>query len=291
MEYLSPGQIRNRSEPCRVQLEVLLGSKAIVGKPNARQWRFLRDAVERLLSGHRASEFDAIPPVRAAQLKFEVEDKLRRFYLRPGQPQHFVFSLVHQSELGLYGIDDAGAYPDLAGYCVLLRDLSEDHIGELDAPRQDGAAYLEKVVASCMDAEFEAYSALPEVKLEGVRRWFSLDGPAYREIATLVTRHQRRGWVISNPLNPSTKRLLGMSVKRIAGGEARVATTEYWYLRWWGTKERSYVYPYRETNRQLYSLRKEPGGWRVFDNLRPPPRSSAPSRWRSKRRKPRGSSA
>lgn len=187
-----------------------------------------------------------------------------------------------------FGITDGEAYPNLAGYCALVRDLSEDHIGEGQPPREDLPLYLEKVIASCMDAEFNAYAALPEIRLEEVARWFSVDGPAYREIANLVTRHQRRGWVISNRNNPSNKRLLGVKVKRIEENDAEVATTEYWYLRWWDTKDKSYVYPYRETNRQLYFLRKEPGGWRVFQNLRPAPRSSVPSRWAEKREKTGG---
>jgi hypothetical protein len=73
----------------------------MAGKPKARQWRFFRDAVERLLSGDHFSEFDTVPRVQAAQLKFEVEDKLRRFYLRPGRAPEFVFTLARQSELGL----------------------------------------------------------------------------------------------------------------------------------------------------------------------------------------------
>ncbi len=288
MEYLSPDQIRARSAGCRAEMETLLAARAVAGKPKARQWRFFRDALEALLSGGHSSEFDTIPRVQAAQLKFEVEDKLRRFYLRPGRAPEFVFTLARQSELGLYGLEDGCKYPELAGYCLLVRDLSEDGIGEAPGKREDTAPYLEKVVAACIDAEFAAYAALPEIRLDEVERWFRADGPAYRDIRNLVTRRQRRGWVISNAMNPSTKRLLGVKVKKADGSEATVATSEYWYLRWWGNRENTYVYPYRETNHQLYVLRKDPDGWRVCENLRPPPRSSAPSRWRSKREKPSG---
>ena len=119
-----------------------------------------------------------------------------------------------------------------------------------------------------------------------VSRWFCAGGPAHREILNLVTCHRQRRWVISNPMNPSTKRMLGIKVKRTDGNEAIVRITKHWYLSWWGTRERTYMYPYRETNRPLYVLRKEPSGWRVFENLRPSPRSSAPRRWRLKRKKP-----
>lgn len=76
----------------------------------------------------------------------------------------------------------------------------------------------------------------------------------------------------------STKRLIDIRVKTIDAGEAIVHTTEYRYLRWWDTKKLSYVYPYRETNRQTYIVKQENGTWKVFQNLRPSPRSSAPNR-------------
>jgi hypothetical protein len=284
VEYLSPDRVSGRSERCMAELEAILAVKALAGKPKSRQWRFFRDAVGRLLSGNGSSEFDDLSRVHAAQFKFEVEDKLRRFYLRPGRPPEFVFPLVHESELSAYGIEETGSYPRLAGYCVLVRDLGAERVGVSTPATEDVEPYLESVVSACVDAEFAAYAALPEIRLDEVARWFCGGSPAYREIANLVTRHSQRGWVISNPLNPSTKRLLTVKVKQVAKGEAVVATTEYWYLRWWGSKEKSYVYPYRETNHQLYVLHREQDGWRVYENLRPPPRSSAPSRWHQKRR-------
>ena len=40
-----------------------------------------------------------------------------------------------------------------------------------------------------------------------------------------------------------------------------------------------YTYPYRETNRQSYVLKKDRDGWKVFENLRPLPRTYIPYRW------------
>ena len=285
MEYLSPDRVRGRSGRCTAELERMLAAKALAGKPKARQGRFSRDAVARLLSGNNPSEFDALSRVQAAQLKFEVEDKLRRFYVRPGRSLEFVFTLVHESELPTYGMKDTDAYPRLAGYCVLVRDLGEEIVGVIENVTENVQPYLEKVVSACVDAKFGAYAAPPEIRLDEVARWFCDHSPAYPEIENVVTRHSQRGWAISNPLNPSTKRLLALKVKRAANGEAVVSTTEYWYLRWWGTREGSYVYPYRETNHQLYILHREPGNRRVYQNLRPPPRSSVPSRWHQKRRR------
>lgn len=285
MEYLSAEEIRGRSEACRAEMERLFSTKAIVGKPSARQWRFFSDAVKRLLEGNSSSEFDALSKVQAAQLKFEVEDKLRRFYLRSGHTPNLVFALAHESEIASYGIQERDPYPKLAGYSVLVRDLTQDRIGETSASPEDLSLYLETVVTGSIDAEFAAYAALPEIRLEEVGRYFCAGSPAYREIANLVARHRQRGWVISNPMNPSTKRLLDIKVRRVGDSEAMVSTKEYWYLRWWTTREKSYVYPYRETNRQLYVLHRQGDVWRVFQNLRPPPRSSVPGRWRSKRPK------
>ncbi|MGD0873351.1 MAG: hypothetical protein ABSB88_27715, partial [Bryobacteraceae bacterium] len=197
MEYLALDQVRERVAACRAELEALLGVKALAGKPKARQWRFLRDAAECLWSGIARPEFEKLSNSGVAQLKFEAEDRLRRFYLRPGRSPRFVFTLVHQSELGLYSVSDDGAYPSLAGYCLLVRDLSVEQVGERTSVPDALAPYLEKVVTAGIDAEFEAYAALPEIRVERVGRWFVANGPAYCEIVNLVTRHQQRGWVIS----------------------------------------------------------------------------------------------
>lgn len=160
MEYLSPDRVSGRSEKCMAELETILAVKALAGKPKSRQWRFFRDAVGRFLSGNGSSEFDGISPVHAAQLKFEVEDKLRRFYLRSGRLPGFVFTLVHESELSAYGIEETSAYPRLAGYCVLVRDLGDERVGVSAAATEDVQPYLEKVVSACADAEFAASSKI-----------------------------------------------------------------------------------------------------------------------------------
>jgi hypothetical protein len=134
------------------------------------------------------------------------------------------------------------------------------------------------LVMECMDTEFRAYMALPDVKTDELEKWFINGSPAYKEIVNLLNRHRDKGWVLTNPLNPSTKRLMRIVVKKMDAAEAIVHSTEYWYLRWWNTREGSYAYPYRETNRQIYILKKASGTWKVYENLRPPPRSSAPHR-------------
>lgn len=275
-EFLSHAEIVARAEEIRVALGSLMLQKALVGKPSAEQWGFFEACGERLFSPEIPSEFDQVRPSRSAQLKFEVEDKLRRYYNHPGKFVDYVFSLAHKGKLPGKRLL-APEYPNLAGYCLLVRAVREDYIAR-EGMREDIQPLIEKVVSQCVDAEFAAYAALPEIKTDEVNRWFWIDGPAYREILNLLVRHKERGWVLSNNLNPSTKRLIDIRIKTVDAGEATVHTTEYWYLRWWDTKKLSYVYPYRETNRQTYILKQENGTWKIFQNLRPSPRSSAPNR-------------
>ena len=242
-------------------------SKAIVGKSKSKQGQFFIANLQRLLSPETGSVFDDLPAVQAAQFKFEVEDKLRRFYLRPGGPADFVFTMAHKSRLSDYGIDETEHYPVLAGYCLLVRDLSREQIQSIEGSLENLNVYLERVVAESIDAEFRAYMGLPEIYTEELQRWFIPDSPAFNEILNLLTRHHKRGWVISNPLNPSTKRFLSVKVKRIEGDTAFINTLEYWYLRWWDQSNDEYTYPYRETNRQSYVLKKDRDGWKVFENL------------------------
>lgn len=70
----------------------------------------------------------------------------------------------------------------------------------------------------------------------------------------------------------------GLTEKDIMKKEIFVSTTEYWYLRWWDTKKNSYAFPYRETSRQQYVLRKDNGIWKVYETIRPSPRTSIPHR-------------
>jgi len=148
----------------------------------------------------------------------------------------------------------------------------------------DHKNYIERIIAEAVDAEFQAYQRLPDVNPNLLYPWFYPESPAIKEILNLLHRHHQRGWVISNYMNPSTKRLMKIKVKTIALDEAVVSTMEYWYLRWWDLNKISYVYPYRETNRQLYILKKESDRWKVFENQRPAPRTSVPHR-RMNRRK------
>ena len=73
-------------------------------------------------------------PQQLAQFKFEVEDKLRRFYLRHGSPVDFVFSLVHRRDALRHRLVMDPHYPAIAGYYLLVRDRRDDAGAEYGKP-------------------------------------------------------------------------------------------------------------------------------------------------------------
>jgi len=278
MEYLEIREILSLREDIEGFFSTLLSAKVLVAKPKAAQWRFLRCCFDRLFMPGGATEFDMISKPRSAQLKFELENKLKWFYLSPGKSLKYALSMIHKSRLSIYGFDQNENYPDLAGYCLLIRKINED----ASCPQPDDIpelkSYLERVVIEGADAEFRAYSSLPEIREEELYTWFHPQGPAIKEILLILHRHSIKGRVINNPFNPSSKRIIRFKVDRIGKEECLVRTTEYWYLRWWNTHQQDWDYPYRETNIQKYVLKKHDGKWKIFQNLRPAPRTSAPLR-------------
>ena len=278
MEFLTLEQLRGWIGEIRAAFDALMENQTLAVRKHARQWQFFRLCLERTL-GASPGAWSMDRPQQLAQLKFEVEDKLRRFYLRHGRPVDFVFALVHRRDALRDRLVVDPQYPHTAGYYLLVRDRRDS--GEAAySTLADSRAYLERVIASCIDAEFNAYQELPDIDEAPLLRWFRREGGAYRDLVHTLTQLKRRGWVLTNPCNPSTKRLLAIEVKEIRGNEAVVRTTEYWYLRWWSTIEQKYRYPYRETNRHTYILVKTSDGWRVEENIHPAPRSSTPHRQR-----------
>ena len=284
MEYMPLPDIRSAREEIREAFERLMAVKMLIVRPASRQWHFLRSCADVLLDDRESAKtkewLSGLTPVRAAQYKFEVENKLRRFYQRPGEKHAFVFTLAHMGRLHWYGLDERN-YPGISGYCLLVRDMSRPGAGMQSVVGPELVAYLEKVVAGAIAAEFNAYAGLPEIDFVGLEPWFIRDSPAWFQVTNVVTGCRGRGWRLDNPMNPSTCRLLSVVIKKISGNDAEVATREYWYLRWWDSHRKKYAYPYRETNSQLYILnRTGPDAWKIFQNLRPAPRSSQPLRWK-----------
>jgi len=278
MTILLPLEAIARAAEIRVELAALLANKAFAGRPGAAQWRFLTACVERLLDRDTPSEFDTLPTGRAAQLKFEADDRLQRFYGAKGSPVKFTFQLLHQRDLARFHPTTRDDYPLLAGYTVLIRD--DPGQGAPLSPH-DLKEYLASVVADALAAEFAAYRAVPHFDPDALTSRFDPDGSAWAVVKQVAVGCGDRGWVLDQPAtNPSFYRLVDVRVRDVTDQRAVATTHEFWYLRWWDLRKADWAYVYRETNRQTYILTPEIASdrWRVFDNLYPPPRASAPGR-------------
>ena len=279
VEYLSLQEVITLEEDIKKEMALLLSNKAVVLKPNSLQWQFFCDCGNKLFNAGQTSKFSSLNNTQRAQLKFEAEDKLKRFYLRPGRQINFVFKMVHKKELKNIFFDEADSYPDIGEYSVLVRNTTKEIIHKDCFSEKHIEEYIERVVTEAVETEFKAYMKLPKIISDVILdKCFMTDSPAVKEIMHVLIRHKERGWIISNPMNPSTKRILSLKVKKIEKGEVFVSTTEYWYLRWWDTNKNAYTFPYRETNKQQYVLRKHSNMWKVYENIRPAPRTSIPHR-------------
>ncbi len=277
MEFLSLPDIRLNAEAIRAELNSTLANKALVGRSRALQWELLRGLLH-LTLGLTSPVGLSTDRIQLAQLRFEADDKLRRFYLRPGAPLRYAFTIKHQRALRELGIRLEAEYPCYHGYYLLVRAVQESPEVEPRSSVADTKLLLEKIVADAVDAEFEAYRSLPDTSPSRLRELFCAEGPAMAYILNILERHAQRGWVLTNEHNPSTKRLIRVDVKEIGYDYASVASVEYWHLRWWSITDEKYAYTYRETNRQSYILCRLDGGWKIHDNLRPGPRTSMPNR-------------
>jgi len=276
MEFLDREEMARLKIPILAAAQVLMGARGLRAQADARQWRFFLHCLARTLDPAFSSEFDPLPASAAAQYKFEVESRLRRYYLGFGPAPAFVFVLTHHTQLEAIGYMGEPP-PMLAGYCVLVREgaFLTAETG-LTGPALSG--YLERVVTEGVDAEFRAYQGLPDFDATPLELWFWEDGPAYAAILNILTRHRERNWSLSNLYNPSCKRLMRLRILEIKSTEARVRTQEYWHLYWWNRTLSKYAVSYRETNHQTYVLTRRDDSWKILENQRPAPRTSCPNR-------------
>jgi hypothetical protein len=272
--YLSWSEVRARRDEIRAAFERLLSSPRVAARPTSRQWEFLRACFERLVD--TSMEEVPVEPRKAAQYRFEIEKRLKRYYRSAGPALAFVFLLADRgSALRQELIDED--YPANAGYALLVSHARPEAVA---APSElELREYLVRLVEDAARAEFAAYAGAPTVSLASLDALFVPDGPAYRRIRNVVEQHARRGWTIRYPeYNPSTMRVLGVRVGEVSETQATVFTEEYWYLRWWSETEARYAYVYNETNHQRYILTRIDGRWLVDTNVYPPPRATTAAR-------------
>lgn len=133
---------------------------------------------------------------------------------------------------------------------------------------------IKELIRLAIEAEFQAYKSLPTIKFDDIKKFFDENSSAYQRIKNILILHHNREWTISNPDNPSAVMLLDTVVNQLSPIEYRVNTTEYWYLRWYSTKENKYRLIYNETNNQLYIVKKIGDVFRIEANIYPKPRRS-----------------
>ena len=276
MEFLTLPEARERAADIRASFDALMDIRNLAARKHAAQLRYFRICLDRTLGA--PAEALAWLPLQIAQYKFEIEDKLRRLYLRGGRPFAFVFLLVSRRDAQPEQLVVDDDYPETGDYHLLVRDRRE--LADLAAAVAPATrAQIEMVVGPAASTPSSTPTGgLPAIDAAKLLRWYASDGPAYQDLLHTLTRVAGRGWVLTNPHNPSTKRLMAINVKEIRADHAVARTTEYWYLRWWSSVEDKYRYPYRETGRQTYILTRRGEDWLVQENIRPAPRSSTPHR-------------
>lgn len=269
--YLSQSEVADAAEQLRTEFAGLL--QHLARRPGSKQWKFFRHCLDVAIGG-KSQEY-LCDKLAAAQYRFEVEDRLIRYY-QSGISVPFSFTLMHEGEAAKYGYADK-SYPRANGYLLMVIDNRRG--GEAALNSLPVADVLEGVVASACHAEWAVYAKLPKVDLTPLDRAFVRDGPAYKHIRLVAERHRKRRWTISNPGNPSTQRLLEMKIKKIGRNQATVRTTEYWFLRWWSCKTRDYArIEFQGITRNTYLLAREDERWLVEDNIYPNPREAIPIR-------------
>jgi hypothetical protein len=128
------------------------------------------------------------------------------------------------------------------------------------------------IVRGANDAEYNAYCQLPEVTTAGIDKFIWPDGIAYKRIFTVLTEHQKKGWIINNTNNPSGHEEYGIWIDRLTDRNAVIKTEEFWYLRWFNVRTGKYIHIYNEVNIQTWCLIKRNEVWKVISTYYPKPR-------------------
>ncbi len=269
--YLTREEVDFYSEALSAEFERLTRHRWFAARKSARQWAFFRHSFE-VLVGRASGDFDC-GRQEAVQYKYEISDKLRRYYSAPGEHVRFIFTLESEKQSGHLDGDDA-AYPRANGY--LLRVTLNEPLAD---SAQQISAYLKRVVADAIDAEWAVYTKLPRVDLTPLDGLFDPNGSAYKRIQRIAQSHSKKQFTLANDLNPSTRRLIDVRVVELTTAAARVRTSEYWLLYWWSLEDKAYIkYVYNELNKQTYFLALIDNRWLVQDNYYPTPKTSTPRR-------------
>lgn len=268
--YLTKKEIDHYRLEIEEEFQAIIKHPWFSGRKNAKQWLFFKHCFG-VLIGEVEGDFPCSEK-QAIYYKYEVNDRLQRYYLSFGKPINFVFHLINDRKAGIKDYDEAD-YPSSNNY--KLRVSYNKNRPDII---QEKKLLIEKTIAESMDAEFDAYKALPSLDFTKLAEVFDTSGSAYKEIVNRVKKHKKRGWIIQGETNPSTKRLIDIRISSLSESRAEVRTTEYWLLMWWSVVEDKYAHTYKEINRQRYFLIWKNDRWLVLENIYDKPKTSTPRR-------------
>ncbi len=159
MEYMTIEEIRANAGEIRSWFETLMAKPSLATKKGAHQWQFFRKCLDCTL-GFSTNQSHHWPAHKIVHYKFEVEEKLRAIYTGAGAPLPYVFRIFSEREaLRLQIVPDEN-YPKFCGYFLLIRDRREVTDEEINKTIPD-RDQIQKFIVDCVDAEFDAYLALP----------------------------------------------------------------------------------------------------------------------------------
>ncbi len=125
---------------------------------------------------------------------------------------------------------------------------------------------IHRIIHHANQAQFEAYRALPEVKTDELKKYYTENGSAYKVIVDILERSAAQNRVITEPENnPSYYTIHEIKILK-KNGRIVAETQEHWYLRWYCLTTHTFIKKYDETNRQIYILRKVKGVWKIDAN-------------------------
>lgn len=268
--YLTKKETDHYRSEIEEEFQTIIKHPWFSGRKNARQWLFFKHCFS-VLTGEDTGDF-ACNEKQAIYYKYEINDRLQRYYLSFGKPIKFVFHLINDKKSSVSDYDEAD-YPSCNRY-----KLRVSYNKNRPDVIQEKKLLIERSIADAMDAEFGVYQALPALEFTQLAVVFDINGSAYKEIVNRAKKHKKRGWIIQGESNPSTKRLIDVRIRDISEKSAEVRTSEYWLLMWWSVRDEKYAHTYKELNRQRYYLTWKNDKWLVQENIYEKPKTSTPRR-------------
>ncbi len=273
--YLTKNEINQYADEIRHEFERLLRHPQLKGR-QARQWDFLRHCFN-VAIGDESGDFNPVKESAIKDYSFEVSAKLRKYYSKPhAKPTRFKFKLEGERRKAKTR-DESSAYSCANGYS--LRIIPTDPaLNTMQQTRN----ILSRVIDDAIHTVFDIYnrlpiegSALPKECLPVLEKYYDRGGAPYEQILADVERHHKKGEIISNAWNPSTRpQLRSLELKELDEQSARVHVSEYWNLHWFSTRQKVYAYIYHGQNRQHYTLVKHDNRWLIQENSYRRPRGS-----------------